>query len=90
MFTGTSGLWLKTAANRDKMLKHKAFKETRKNVFADKNEAALMKKCEVICKRCQDMHDNLIRNRKCKVYCIVYVTIFNKLKNDHSFAEVKL
>ena len=28
----------------------------KKNVFADKNEAALMKKCEVSRKRCEDMH----------------------------------
>ena len=34
-----------------------ALEPTRKSFFADKNEAALMKKCEVICKRCQDMHD---------------------------------
>ena len=57
-----------------------------KKVFADKNEVALMKKCEIICKRCQHI---IIRNRKCELYCIVYVTIFNKLKNDHSLVEKK-
>ena len=44
--------------------------KTKKNVFAGKNEAALMKKKSPI----KDVNICIISNRNCELYCIVYVT----------------